>query len=318
MRNVMRAVTWPDGNVPASRAARTASSISRCEVTPTVFRNFLRDMLNASSVMASSPKTLLSDQSWIISDRKGGASICFARALVVTLSLVLGTAAKAELTLLMSEEMIVQGFDKQILPRFKFKHRIAVTAVTEGDADLAFGADGTRVFQQIGGDPVRLDIRTDKPEAKTFLDWLRSTPGKAAIESFSHEGAAVYTTEKVAVVIETKETFDGDKETGSRLAIVHCGRCHVVDERNRMGGIGSTPSFAALRRRENWSDLFRAFWSHNPHPSFTQVEGVTEPFDPNRALHVAPVEITMDEIEAITAFVATIKPKELGRPIKAN
>lgn len=238
--------------------------------------------------------------------------------MAVFLSLGLGSAAKAELTLLMSEEMLASGFDKQLLPRFRFKHRISVTPVTEGEADMAFGPEGNRVFQAIGGDPVRLEIRTDKPEARTFLDWLKSGPGKAAIESFKPDGAQVYTTEQVAVAVETTETFDGDTATGSRLALVHCGRCHVIDQRNRMGGIGSTPSFAALRGRKNWSDLFRAFWAHNPHPSFTQVAGVTEPFDPNRALHVAPVEITMDEIEAITAFVATMTPKELGRPVQAN
>ena len=165
---------------------------------------------------------------------------------------------------------------------------------------------------------IRLDIRTENPEAKTFLEWLKSGPGKAAIEGFEPDGRPVYTTEVAVVVVETEEVFDGDTATGSRLALVHCGRCHVVDQRNRMGGIGSTPSFAALRGRDNWSDLFRAFWAHNPHPSFTQVEGVTEPFDPNKAVHVAPVEITMDEIEAITAFVATIEPKSLGRPVQAN
>ncbi len=238
--------------------------------------------------------------------------------MVLILSLGLGTAAKADLTLLMSEEMVASGFDKQILPRFKFKHRISVTPVTEGEADMVFGADGSRVFQAIEGDVVRLDIRTENPEAKTFLEWLKSGPGKAAIEAFEPDGRQVYTTEVAVVVVETEEVFEGDTATGSRLALVHCGRCHVVDQRNRMGGIGSTPSFAALRGRDNWSDLFRAFWAHNPHPSFTQVEGVTEPFDPNKAVHVAPVEITMDEIEAITAFVATIQPKSLGRPVQAN
>lgn len=214
--------------------------------------------------------------------------------------------------------MLAEGLDKQLLPRFKFKHRITITPVTEGEADMAFGAEGNRVFQRIGGDVIRLDIRTESADARTFLDWLKSGPGKAAIENFKPDGSQVYTTEQAAVVVERTETFDGDKVDGARLALIHCGRCHVVDKRNRMGGIGSTPSFAALRGRENWSDLFRAFWAHNPHPSFTQVEGVTEPFDPNKALHIAPVEITMDEIEAITAFVATIKPKELGRPVQAN
>ena len=110
----------------------------------------------------------------------------------------------------------------------------------------------------------------------------------------------------------------GDAALGARLALVHCGRCHVVDARNRMGGIGSTPSFAALRTRAGWADLFRAYWSQNPHPSFTQVVGVTPPFHPDRPAFVAPVTITLAEIDAITAFVATIVPKDLGAPVRGN
>lgn len=223
-----------------------------------------------------------------------------------------------DLRLRMPAQMIDDGFDKQILPRFKFKHRITVQAVTDDDAEMVLGETGTQVFQRVEGEVYKLDILVESDGARTFLNWLKSTPGKAAIEGFQISGAQVYTTERAAVVVEQEETFDGDTANGSRLALVHCGRCHVVDDRNRMGGIGSTPSFAAMRGRPNWSDLFRTFWTHNPHPSFTQVEGVTEPFDPNRALAVAPVEITMDEIEAITAFVATIKPKELGRPVQSN
>ena len=231
-------------------------------------------------------------------------------------------AGAQDLTLKMSEEMLASGFDKQILPRFKFKHRVSVAPVTEGAADMAFGADGTRVFQEIDGAAVRLDILTGdgaaREKAALFLDWLKSRPGKAAVESFEVAGKPVYTTEVTVVVEAAPEVFEGDQATGSRLALVHCGRCHVVDERNRMGGIGSTPSFAALRGRSNWSDLFRAFFVHNPHPSFTQVDGVTDPFDPDHQIHVAPVEITLDEIEAITAFVATMEPKNLGRPVQSQ
>lgn len=240
------------------------------------------------------------------------------RTIIIALALGFGPATAQDLTLRMPEGMLTEGFDKQLLPRFRFKHRISIKPVTEGDADMTFGADGTRVFQRIGGDVVRLDILNNSEGARTFRDWLKSGPGKAAIESFKPNGSQVYTTEQAVVVIEEAEEFDGDTKIGGRLALEHCGRCHVVDERNRMGGIGSTPSFAALRARSNWSDLFRAFWSHNPHPSFTQVEGLTEPFDPDRALNIAPVEMTMDEVEAITAFVATLQPKELGRPVQSN
>ena len=255
---------------------------------------------------------------------QGRCKIRFVRT-IATGVFALGLAASAaaeDLTLLMPEAMVEAGFQKQILPRFKFKHRISITAVTDGAADMAFGETGTRVFQAVDGDVVRLDILTGDAEAQekaaTFLQWLQSTSGKAAIEGFQPDGRQAYTTEVTVVVVEAPEEFDGDSEIGARLALVHCGRCHVVDKRNRMGGIGSTPSFAALRGRENWSDLFRAFYAHNPHPSFTQVEGVTDPFDPNRQIHVAPMEITLEEIEAITAFVALMKPKELGRPIQSN
>ena len=243
--------------------------------------------------------------------------------LVLALSLGLVLPASADdLTLRMPQGMLESGFHKQILPRFKFKHRLTITPVTDGEADMVFGAEGTRIFSQIDGAETRLDILTEDPaqneQAAVFLKWLKSGSGKAAVEGFKPDGVQVYTTEVTAVVIEAPEVFDGDTAQGSRLALVHCGRCHVVDKRNRMGGIGSTPSFAAMRGRSNWSDLFRSFFAHNPHPSFTQVEGVTEPFDPNRQVHVAPMEITLDEIEAITAFVATIEPKKLGRPVQSN
>lgn len=240
------------------------------------------------------------------------------------LAVLASDAGAQDLTLRMPAEMVAQGLDKQLLPRFKFKHRVTVAAVTEGDADMALApeAAGVRVFQDGEGNVWRLNILAEAEpaagQAELFAKWLASTPGKSAIESFAPEGRQVFTTAVEIVVEEAPEEFEGDHAKGSRLALVHCGRCHVVDKRNRMGGIGSTPSFAALRGRENWSDLFRAFYVHNPHPSFTQVEDVTEPFDPNRQIHVAPVEITLDEIEAITAFVATLQAKDLGRPVQSK
>lgn len=256
----------------------------------------------------------------------GRFKIAFFARITTILSLVVFAAGAfaQDLTLRMPETMVAAGFDKHILPRFKFKHRVAVNPVLEGAADVVLSDEpgGARVFQDMEGTVWRVAIETDDEAATSkaalFLEWLRSTPGKAAIESFAPNGSQQFTTEVEIVVEEAPEVFEGDQENGSRLAIVHCGRCHVVDKRNRMGGIGSTPSFAALRGRENWSDLFRAFYVHNPHPSFTQVEGVTEPFDPNRQIHVAPVEMTLDEVEAIAAFVATLKPKDLGRPVQSQ
>jgi hypothetical protein len=216
--------------------------------------------------------------------------------------------------------MTDSGFLKHILPRFKLKHRIAVVPVGPGDdADLELvpdGATGTRVFAATDGPVYRLVLRTDTAASGKFRDWLTSEPGKAAVTSFPRGGPPAFTTDLPEAVIEAVIEITGDAALGSKLALRHCGRCHVVDKRNRMGGIGSTPSFRAMRARPHWFDLFQKYWTENPHPSFTEVVGVTEPFDASHVSHIAPVQITLDQIDAITAFVGTLAPKDLGRPVQ--
>ncbi|MCG6904489.1 MAG: cytochrome c [Rhodobacter sp.] len=231
-------------------------------------------------------------------------------------------AGAQELRLAAPAELADSGFLKHILPRFKFKHRIVVEPVGPQDsAEMALVADathGTPVFARDDGQEYRLVIAAPGQGPDMFLDWLTSTPGKSAITSFPRGGPPAFITElPERVVVETVE-ITGDVVLGSRLALAHCGRCHVVDKRNRMGGIGSTPSFAAMRARPHWIDLFSAYWSQNPHPSFTEVIGVTDPFDETNVTHIAPVRITLDEIDAIVAFVETLKPLDLGRPVKSN
>ncbi|MEO0760718.1 MAG: hypothetical protein AAFZ09_02745 [Pseudomonadota bacterium] len=106
-----------------------------------------------------------------------------------------------------------------------------------------------------------------------------------------------------------------EMSAGEKLATFACGRCHVVSERNRMGGIGSTPSFAAMRTIEDWERRFRTFYALRPHGAFTQVEGVTPPFDPLRPPAIHPVEVTEADIEAIVDFARSIPPKDLGAPL---
>jgi mono/diheme cytochrome c family protein len=127
---------------------------------------------------------------------------------------------------------------------------------------------------------------------------------------------ALFTTAEPEVKARVPDTFEGDDERGAELALVHCGRCHVVDQRNKWGGIGSSPSFRALRGRENWLELFSAFHLKNPHPSFTQIEGVTAPFE--RTPAVAPVEMTVDELDAILAFVSGLSARDLGAEVQAR
>ena len=71
------------------------------------------------------------------------------------------------------------------------------------------------------------------------------------------------------------QAYAGDKallEKGERLVRQHCTRCHVVGDLNKYGGIGSTPSFGAIKSLADWQDRFAAFWSLLQHPSVVQVE----------------------------------------------
>ena len=55
-----------------------------------------------------------------------------------------------------------------------------------------------------------------------------------------------------------------------------------------------------------------------PHAAFTQVDGVTEPFAANLPSPIAPIEVSLEEIEAITAYVGSVDPADLGAPIKSQ
>lgn len=248
------------------------------------------------------------------------------RAIAVAIALCIPSISAAQdLRLAVPDDMITSGFTKHLLPRFGFKTRIKIAPVAQGEtADIAFvenSDDGTVVFRSTGGATIslRVDPSNSSPEkSDKFLDWLKSDPGKAAVEGFPSGGPSVYVTSFATEVKEVVVELDGDVAMGSKLALFHCGRCHVVDERNPFGGIGSTPSFPALRGRTGWSDLFLAFWTENPHPSFTQVTDVTEPFDDMRPSHIAPVVVTLEEIDAITAYVGTLEPKNLGAGVAAR
>lgn len=233
---------------------------------------------------------------------------------------------EADLRLAVPGEMIENGFTKHLLPRFGFKTRIKIVATEdEALADMSFTEaedSGRSLFQTASGRAIYFkEISTDaeaKDKIAKFVDWLKSDPGKAAIEGFPAGGPPMYVVAAAKIEEKAEVVLEGDTAEGSKLALLHCGRCHVVDERNPFGGIGSTPSFPALRGRIGWSDLFLSFFAENPHPSFTQIEGVTEPFDDSRPSHIAPVELTLDDVEAITAYVATLEPKNLGAGVKAQ
>jgi mono/diheme cytochrome c family protein len=234
-------------------------------------------------------------------------------------ALALGLPVQAQdktFTLAAPEALVDSGLMQYILPRFSLKTQTRITLVAPGEmADAAFGETGMLVFE--GLDTVwRFDAGED-PDARSFADWLRSDVGRNTVDSYEVDGAALFTSEVEVKQAVVDVSYDGDALRGEEVSLTHCGRCHVVSEKNRMNSIGSTPSFAVLRTLADWEHRFQAFYALNPHPAFTQVADVTEPFDPTRPSPIAAVEMTLADLENIMAFVQGIAPADLGGPVQS-
>ena len=237
---------------------------------------------------------------------------------VLILSQFVAGAAEAQakvFSLTADAELIETGALKYLLPRFSLKTGVRVAVVdADGDARLAEDADGQAMFQSTSGRVFRLSLADgdNRPLAERFRDWLASDIGRRAILKVKVNGAAPYGPVEATAVVEVAAVVEGDAVLGEEIALRRCGRCHVISKKNRFGGIGSTPSFGALKGLPEWEARFQAFWTLNPHPAFTQIEGLTEPFDPQRPSPIAPLELSLDELEALMAYVTSIKPKDLG------
>ncbi len=206
------------------------------------------------------------------------------------------------------------GLLQHILPRFSLKTGIRVVADQSGAMSLTTSAPGTPVFAR--DDVVYfLQIEDDARQVR-FQDWLLSDIGKRTVESYVPDSGAPFSASFEIAVTDDDVAVDGDTEKGAELSMVLCGRCHVIGPQNRMNGLGSTPSFAVLRAMPDWSERFQAFFALNPHPAFTQIEDVTPPFAIDRPSPIHPVEMTLDDLEAILAFVAAMKAADLGAPLQ--
>lgn len=237
--------------------------------------------------------------------------------LILVLALLAGPAVAQDKAfgLQVPQGLVDTGFMKHLLPRFSLKTGVRIT-LNDGSPDAVFGIEGTPAFAQ--GDTVWHFSGSDDPDAKAFEKWLVSDVGKRTIEAFAPDGTALFSADVRTQEIVQTVTFDGDVVLGEKTSLTQCGRCHVVNESNRMKTIGSTPSFALMRTFEDWQNRFETFFLLKPHPAFTQVADVTEPFPPNLPSPIAPIEVTLDEIDAITAYVGSIAPADLGAPLQAQ
>ena len=215
--------------------------------------------------------------------------------------------------------LTTSGLLRHILPRFSLKTQVRVELVNGADAaQIVLGTDGDALFQSAADGTVWhvLNTAPDHAHASRLEAWLKSDVGQRTILGFAPEGKPVFVPALAATQTAEVLTVDGDAALGHDVSVSKCGRCHAADENGRLSDIGSTPSFFMLRSLPDWQDRFSAFFALNPHPSFTQVKDVTAPFPINRPPPIVPVELTLHEVEAIVAYVATLRAADLGAPLK--
>ncbi len=221
------------------------------------------------------------------------------------------------------EELLMIEFEKYILPRFKFKTQIKVLVSTDNkyhDAKLGILPSGLEVFSDLNGFVYRLETKTIDPEQlsrlEKFANWLTSDSGIRTIEDFSIQGIQVFKAVEFSEEKEEEEIFDGDMAAGLGLSQKHCKRCHVVDD-NAFAGIDSTPSFHAMRSFDDWQERFTAFWTVSPHLNVISISEVYQAGSKTVPTTIAPIELSLDDIDDILAYVAFIEPKDLGKPINS-
>ncbi|MEM9639566.1 MAG: cytochrome c [Pseudomonadota bacterium] len=209
------------------------------------------------------------------------------------------------------------GFAQFLVPRFALKAGIRIERVAEGaEAQMAFVASDAPSFEGLG-QGWALEHNGD-PRAIDFATWLRSDIGRRTIESFTASDGSRFVAVTQRPEAQVALSYDGNRVEGERLSLALCGRCHVINETNRMNGMGSTPSFSVLRSMADWDDRFATFHLRNPHPSFTQIAEITDPFDPTLPPPMVPLEMTQGDLDAILAYVSGLSPADLGAPLQVQ
>lgn len=214
--------------------------------------------------------------------------------------------------------LVDTGLPRYLLPRFALKHGTRVTPVAPGQSRAAEITTRRRrgaqpVFSG-GGITYYLRHDSDNPHAARFAVWLNSDIGKRTLSSFP--GEVKFSGDIKVEEVEVKVTLTGSAVNGKSQSLTKCGRCHVVAQANRMAGIGSTPSFFVLRTLADWTRRFETFYVRKPHPSFTQIPDVTEPFSAQRPTPIHPLTLSLEQLDDILAYVGQLAPADLGAPIQ--
>lgn len=228
----------------------------------------------------------------------------------------LAAADERAFRLRVAPEVEASGLMAYLLPRFSLKTgRRVEPAGSAPDAEIVESVEtGGPALMERGGRLYALKLVTDAPAARVFADWVRSDPGQAAIAAFvPAEGPPFRPAPEAAA--PAPPALDGDAALGERLALAHCARCHRVTADRAGIGIGSTPSFRALRALGDWEERITSFYVRNPHPAFLRIDGLSPAFDPGRPPPIAPVLMTLADVAAMAAYLAGLEPADLGAPV---
>lgn len=99
-------------------------------------------------------------------------------------------------------------------------------------------------------------------------------------------------------------------ERGREIVRQHCTRCHVIPGINPYGGIGSTPSFSAMKWLDDWAYRFEIFYQLPPHPSLVRIEGVSVERSQSLPAFSKEIILKLEDVDDILEFVKTLKTPE--------
>ena len=210
------------------------------------------------------------------------------------------------------------GFLRFLLPRFSLKTGIRIGLGANNSEAIISTENGVPLIEGLGQVFYLQISGEDTPsaqKARRFGDWLDSDIGRRTVSQFKIDGVQVFSPIETLQAAEVAPVFEGDARRGENFAFDNCGRCHVVGERNRMKGIGSTPSFSVLRSLADWEERFSTFYARIPHPAIVQLEGVSESFNPAFPPANQPLRLTLDQLEDILTFVSGLEAADLGAPL---
>lgn len=238
------------------------------------------------------------------------------RCLVLFAALQTGVASADDrlVRLALPDALAQSGLAEYMLPRFSLKTQVRVQVVAPGEAaDAVIGTQGVAVFT---GFDQQWHLQTgDHPGAQRFADWLTSDVGLRTITSYRKNGVQLFDIPIETAVVTAAVPISRDALRGATLSEQMCARCHAVNADGHANAVASTPSFAVLRSLPDWQDRFEQFYVRKPHPAFTQVAEVTPEFIKERPPTIVPLEMTLDDLDAILAYAAAMTPAQLGAPL---